>query len=356
MTGRGQQGQLIPNPDGTTTARYRTAGRNGKRPQRTFQTRRDAADWLREQLDGLNNPAPVGEPDLTISELHERCLGVHDVDAATLKTLRTRLRQASNAFGDRPAGDVQPFEWQTWRKGLKPGWARDCTIAAKWAYSLGVDYGWLAENPMAKVRNPRRRGPEVVPPTWDVVWAIVDEIDERYTAAPVVMAGAGLRPEELVGLHRADRNHRILSIRRVYSSGELKEPKKSDRQLRDVPLRRVVIDALDNQPTRIDTPILFAAPEGGYLSPENFRARIWKPAVTAAGVPYFPPKNLRHLYASEMLAPPVAVGLFTLSRRMGTGLQRIDDNYGHLVPDQDDVELARLDAHDAARDQRAAER
>ena len=42
------------------------------------------------------------------------------------------------------------------------------------------------------------------------------------------------------------------------------------------------------------------------------------------------------------------VSLFSLSRRMGTSLEMIDQTYGHLAPDAEAVELGLLNAYDAA--------
>lgn len=66
----------------------------------------------------------------------------------------------------------------------------------------------------------------------------------------------------------------------------------------------------------------------------NFRWREWIPAVKAAG---FIDENkkatrriydLRHSYATMSLA--AGVSLFSLSRRMGTSLEMIDQTCGHL--------------------------
>jgi integrase len=53
--------------------------------------------------------------------------------------------------------------------------------------------------------------------------------------------------------------------------------------------------------------------------------------VKAAGVPGRTPYALRHTYASWSIA--AGIGLFELSRLMGTSVEQIDRTYGHLLPD-----------------------
>jgi hypothetical protein len=55
--------------------------------------------------------------------------------------------------------------------------------------------------------------------------------------------------------------------------------------------------------------------------------------------------DLRQSYATMSLA--AGVSLFSLSRRMGTSLEMLDQTYGHLAPDAEAVELALLNAYDA---------
>jgi integrase len=51
---------------------------------------------------------------------------------------------------------------------------------------------------------------------------------------------------------------------------------------------------------------VFPAPEGGYLSLDNFRTREWYDALDAAGIKRRGPYHLRHI-ATEALAAGVSI-------------------------------------------------
>ena len=109
-----------------------------------------------------------------------------------------------------------------------------------------------------------------------------------------------------------------------------------------MPLTDRATAALDGLPARIDSRVLFPAIGGGHLDLDNFRARLWVPALDAAGVRLRGPYHLRHSFATEALAGGLSI--FELSRLMGTSVAMIDARYGHLARDSEAAILVRLNA------------
>ncbi len=95
-------------------------------------------------------------------------------------------------------------------------------------------------------------------------------------------------------------------------------------------------------PARIDTRLLFPAPERGSYGLDNFRHREFVPAVDAAGLPESTtPYSLRHSGISWALAagiPPTDVARFG-----GTSVTMLERTYAHLLVGSLDSARGRMD-------------
>jgi integrase len=142
-----------------------------------------------------------------------------------------------------------------------------------------------------------------------------------------------------------------VSVQRRVADGVLTPYPKTVRSRRRVPLSERALEALDRIPPRLDTPLLFPAPRGGYIGLDTWRNREWYPALEAAGIAKRGPYHLRHTFATEALA--AGISIFELARLMGTSVKEIDKTYGHLARDSEDVIRARLNARRSAADEAA---
>jgi len=203
----------------------------------------------------------------TVDELCDAFLARHRVDEATLRKLRSQLRHAREAFGDRAPRTLQPIELDVWRSTLPARSGHYMFRAFRQVLEYAVAMGRLASNPTARIRNTaasdehREQRPFT---SLEQVEAVAAEIDPRFAAIPVALVGTGLRPEELFALERRDLDLAagVVSVERVFSQGRVKECKKSSRQRRRIPLRQRVQEALRALPPRLDTPLPVPGREG----------------------------------------------------------------------------------------------
>jgi integrase len=346
-----QRGQTVKRKGGYGVRFYDADGM--RRRAGGFRTKSEAREWLDDKTREVaalrrGDPVALSRAELvTVEDAVDRYLAAHEVDPATTDKLRAQLRHATAAFGDRELRTLRPDELAAWRRRLSEGSRSDVFRALRQVLEQAARWGWIENNPAQHIRNPKPKRPEFEPFTsWEELDAIAAELDPRFAAIPIFAAGTGLRPEEVFALERRDidREANVVTVERVYSQGRLKPCAKTSRQRRRVPLRRRVVEALDELPARLDSKLLFAAARGGHIDNEKFRYREWAPAVRAAGIAHRRIYDLRHTYATWSLA--AGVDLFTLSRRMGTSLAMIDATYGHLAPDADERERALLDVYD----------
>jgi len=129
----------------------------------------------------------------------------------------------------------------------------------------------------------------------------------------------------------------------VVTGGVLKDGGKTDRSVRAVPLRKVVLDAMEKMPTRLDSrcgsPHHSAATSTSRSPPLRMDA-----ALRSAGVPHRRLNDRRHTFATWAIESGIEFGY--LARVMGTSIAQIEDTYARWLKRTDDQLRSRLDAYD----------
>lgn len=335
---RGADGQAV------WAYRYRLEGRGSERPQvGGFATRAEAETALRKVLDRLGPGG--GRATITLAELVDEYLGMHDAAPVTVAKLRWLLGKATTALGSRRLADLTPGDVYAWRMTVPQGHRHEATQALRQVLNRAVAWGLLDYNPAKRgVPNPARRPREKRPfESWQQVESIADQLGPIYGPMVVFAAATGLRPSELFGLdqHDIDRRDGVVYVRRAYANGAIKHTK-TRLSTRAVPLQAKAIEALDRLPAS-DNPILFPNARGGRIDFRIFGRKHWKPAQIRAGVE--PPRgiyDLRHTYATFALRAGVPV--FAVSRFLGSSIAMIDRHYGHLAHDSHEHAVSLLDA------------
>lgn len=313
---------------------------DGKRPQKGgFRTKTEAREWFDERVaPRLRRGGPSAE--VTFAEF----IGVYlerwepTVSHRTARTLREWLAPVRARFGLFTLAELEGAaqDIARWRAGLPSEDRRyKATRALRQVLAAAVRWGYLARNPaLSAGANPQPRGDEIHPFAREEIDRIVEELAPRDAALVVFAAETGLRTNEWMATERRDidRVNPAVAVARRWAKGHATPYPKTQR--RRVPLTPRAVEALAWLPARIDSALLFPSPEGHHIHLDNWRLRVWYPALEAAGLVRRGPYELRHTFASNALH--AGVSIFELSRLMGASVETIERHYGHLVRESED--------------------
>jgi integrase len=246
-------------------------------------------------------------------------------------------------FGERAVASIRPSEIQAWVRSRAEVLA-PATVELVYRIFSGiladvVADRLLARNPARGVRLPRKPKRPIEPPTLDRVEAVIAAIPDRYRALVVLAAGTGLRQGECFGLtvDRVDFLRRSITVDRqlvLAGSGPLAfGPPKTEASTRSVPLPDVVGEALaghlERWPPGPDS-FIFTNSNGGPIRRNRFN-ELWRSATHRAGVEGLRFHDLRHFYASLLIAHGESVKV--VQARLGhASASETLDTYAHLWP------------------------
>ncbi|MGP4112980.1 tyrosine-type recombinase/integrase [Streptomyces sp. 4N509B] len=340
------------------TVRYREpGGRSGRQREKTFPTKRQAeAHGNKMEADKLTGV--YLDPDrgkITVATWWAEWL-----EAQVLKpnTLRDYKGFANNylipTIGRKTLAGVTPNDVQRVVAALSDAGLMASTIGTrvipmKAMFKAAVENDRIAKDPCRGLKLPRVASKAVDPddiPTLEEVVQIAGRMPDEYRLIVWLIAGSGLRPSESFGVsedcHRGD-------VLRVYRQTTEKGDGKGNRKAlvplkhraegdyREIPLADWLGEEIDRHREQHGTyalagatGLLFATGTGALLTHEGFYY-YWRKVMKALGF-FYKPHDLRHFFASTMLA--AGVSLLEVSRWLGHHSIRITaDTYGHLVPD-----------------------
>jgi integrase len=329
--------------------RWRQHGRNRAR---TFSTRRDAADFDAE-LRRHRRAGGLAAIDAGTQSLGEYVTGTWAATHAATLAPKTRDHYAGlydhhirPYLGAIALRDISPETIGRWQADRLAGGAGP--VAVRHAMDLlgsvlehAFIAGRIAANPVRRVKKARRpRSEEVRALSPSTVEAMRSALGARDATLISVLAYAGLRPGESLGLRWRDIRERTLLVQRSVSLGEEADTK--TRQHRTVRLLAPLaadLSAWRTAATRPDdTELVFPDKDGHpwtQAAYQSWRRRAFQRATQAAGLTHARPYDLRHSFASLLLHEGRSV--IYVARQLGHDARLTLTRYGHVIDELEDM-------------------
>lgn len=343
-------------PDGVWRARYRDAA--GKEHARHFARKVDAQRWLDEVTASVVTGQYVAPNagKVTFREYAEGWRAKQAHRPSTAEQVRRHFnRHVYPVLGDRPLASILPSDVKGLVKRLsltlEPATVSVVYRHVSAVFKAAVGDRRIVASPCAGVSVPKPKPGKVVPASTETVQAIAGKVPPRYRALVILAAGTGMRQGEVFGLtvDRVDFLRRRVTVDRQLTTvtGRAPEfgPPKTAASYRDIPLPRVVVEALAAHLAAYppgESGLVFTNGHGQPLRRSNFNT-MWRAATAAAGSPGLVFHGLRHYYASLLIRHGESVK--TVQARLGhASATETLDTYSHLWPDSDDRTREAVDA------------
>lgn len=219
----------------------------------------------------------------------------------------------------------------------------------------------IPANPVAAIRKPVQRRQRIVraPSPREIELVRRAMLADQHLASATlvsVLAYAGLRPGEALGLRWSDIRERVIQVERAVSLGDVKETK--TRKIRAVrlleplaedlaTLRAATADATDDD-------LVFPNSRGEVWRDDdyrNWRTRHFDKALAKAKIKIGRPYDLRHAFVSLLIGEGRSV--VYVAAQAGHSPTMTLDTYGHVIEELEEGEKTSAEA--AIRKARAAD-
>ncbi|MFC7501455.1 tyrosine-type recombinase/integrase, partial [Nocardioides sp. GCM10030258] len=346
-------GNIAKRPDGSWRARYRDE--QGRERSRHFDRKIDAQRWLDETAAAMLTGSYV-DPDagkVTFQQFYEQWSARQLWVAST--RINADLATSSVPFGDLPLRSVRRSHVEEWVKDLStrlaPTTIKTRFIIVRSVFRAAVTDRVITADPCAGVVLPRRRRADAAMriPTVEEVGRLIEHADsprvstrKGFRAYVALCAFAGLRKAEAaaVQLGDLDLNRGQLSVTRQLqregSTYVLRAPKYGSE--RTVYLPEELVSILSHHVVEHVTEsstgnwLFTVGDEPLYDNAIHWR---WRATRSAAGLTRIRLHDLRHFYASGLIA--AGCDVVTVQRALGhSSASTTLNTYSHLWPTAED--------------------
>lgn len=323
---------------------------DGREVTKAFTVKTRAKQYAEDQESAARR-GPYVDPKAARTTVREWCAtwldGYGTRRGTTVRQARVHIAQIEAEFGDLPLAAVRPSQVKAWCARLKEEGA-----AASYVYALhsrlaqimsdAVHDGILVRSPCSRKTSPGAGKQRPYVATTEQVWALYDAMGERYRAAVLLAAFAGLRLAEACGLRVADVDFMrgVISPAVQYPDEELK----TETSRTPIPIPATLSAELSAQVAAYPADTLLTNAWGEQLGPwaleRQFRTARAKVASLPDGFRY---QDLRHYFASLLIASGADVKTVQARLRHASAKTTLD-TYAHLWPDRDESTRAAVDA------------
>jgi integrase len=233
--------------------------------------------------------------------------------------------------------------------GRAPGTISNALTPFREMLGHAVEWEYLTANPALGVKRPHVPRVEMHFLGPAEINRLLEKTEGAGRVAILTAVTTGIRRGELLALRWGDVDwfsKRIWVRRNVNRHGQFQEPKTRG-SVRAIAMPGTLIAALrEHQLASLfsgEEDLIFASERGTPLDGHNFVRRVFEPALRRAGLPKVRFHDLRHSFASLLIAQGEHPKL--ISEQLGHASVQITlDRYGHLLPASYDSAGERLDA------------
>lgn len=265
------------------------------------------------------------------------------------RILRLRILPA---FGEMVAGEISSRHVDEYiakriRDGASAGGVRNEVALLSAVMGYAQRRGYSLENPVRGATLPKIKKAEVCFLSADQARTLIEATPPDFKCLIATALLTGMRAGELAALmwHDIDYDKHVIHVQRSAWRKTLTTPKtgNSYRSIDIPPTLERMLEEWSASPLRAQTTdLVFSDARGDILNMDNVKARVLNPALERAGLPKMRFHDLRHTYASILIAN--GEPLKYIQAMMGHGSIAITaDTYGHLLADVHSTAASRLE-------------